>query len=112
MRSGSLQLLTKCNLVIQASFKTREVNKVPTLKNACCARRGGREKTEIIREVNSYTHLSLVRKNHHRGEYHTSSYKEGGFRFLLTNPKLRKKAALTWYAPEWIRAKKVALASN
>ena len=72
----------------------------------------GGKKTEVIREVNSYTHLSLVRKNHHQGEYHTSSYKEGGFCFLLTNPKLRKKAALTWYTPERIRSKKVALASN
>ena len=35
---------TKCNLVIQAHSKTRGVNRICILENACCARRGGRGK--------------------------------------------------------------------
>ena len=52
------------------------------------------------REVNSYNPFSLVRGDH------ASSYKEGGLRFLLTNPKLRKRNRI-----DMSRAKKVALAS-
>ena len=32
---------------------------------------------EKSKKISLYNHFSLVRENHHRGEYHTSSYKEG-----------------------------------
>ena len=33
--------------------------------------------TRKVKKISLYNHFSLVRENHHRGEYHTSSYKEG-----------------------------------
>ena len=42
-----------------------------------CMLRKGRSIPEKSKKISLYNHFSLVRENHRRGEYHTSSYKEG-----------------------------------